>query len=148
MVALREVTEEMKAGWLKWGEGRPQVIRDAVAKYNPWTLYRLKSTGQRGTLYSFSEDGTCTMEITGKYNLLTFDRMVFGIKLDDIEECDLPPEGEPVGEMLTTDQEKLDFINMRRAELGNPPLTQSQLDALNMLEAEEEPDDGAPEAVP
>ena len=64
---------------------------------------------------------TLTVNITGEFNLISFDQQVFGIDPDDLEECDLPVEGEPLGEALNED-EQLEYINARRKQNGLPPL--------------------------
>lgn len=66
------------------------------------------------TIYSYSEDGTMTVDVTGQYNKLTFDRRVFGIQPEDMEECDLPGDQEELGTVLT-DRKDIDaFINAIR----------------------------------
>lgn len=62
----------------------------------------LKPTGQRVTIYSYSEDGTVTVNVTGEYNLTMFDTQVFGINPDDLEPCELP-DG-PTGTLMTPEQ--------------------------------------------
>ena len=57
----------------------------------------MKSTGHRVTMYSYSENGTVTVNVTGDYNVVVFERQVFGISPDDLEECDLPAPGEFLG---------------------------------------------------
>jgi hypothetical protein len=37
------------------------------------------------------------VDVTGEYNLVAFERRVFGIKPEDLEECDLPGLHEPLG---------------------------------------------------
>ena len=92
-------SEDQKKQWAVWLERRPQVVKDVINKYNlcPDTLYRLKPTGQKVTLYSVSEDGTVTVTVTEELNrdiMLPFggllDSRVFGIDPADLEECDLP----------------------------------------------------------
>ncbi len=88
---------EHVAMWDDWVASRPQVIQDLVAKHNLRLdrLYRLKTTGQRVTLYSLSEDGTVTVNVQEKFNrdkMLPFggmmDKSVFGIDPDDLEETE------------------------------------------------------------
>jgi hypothetical protein len=101
-------------GWEEWVSGRPPVVQDLCRKLPPDLLYRMKSTGHRVTVYSYGEDGTVTVLVTGDYNLVTFDREVFGIKPEDLEECDLPPEGEPLGTVLTEPEEVDAFVEKAR----------------------------------
>ena len=119
MATLFELTEE----WDEWLDTRPQVIRDMAAETPPNKLYRLSPNGERVTLYSYSEEGTVTVNITGEYNLLTFSRQVFGISPSSLEECDLPAEDEMVGEIFN-EQETAEFIDAKRAENGLCPLAE------------------------
>jgi len=132
MANIAEPTEKQVREWNRWVRGRPAAIQDVIRKHGlrPWKLYRMTDTGHRVTLYSFGEDGTVTVNVTGQYNALTIDRRVFGIDPAELTECDLPGDGEVVGTMYQTDEEQLGFINKRRAELGNPPLTLEELNAM------------------
>ena len=92
--------EEQKQGWYEWITSRPKEIQDMAEKYNLLgdELYRLKTTGQRVSLYSFSEDGTITALILPKYNperIMVAGKRVFGIDPADLEPCDLPEGLEP-----------------------------------------------------
>lgn len=122
-----ELTPEQEAAMdadlmQNWAAGRPQVIQDLCKRFKPWKLYRIKTTGDRGPLVSLNEAGTITLAVTGAYNLCSMERQVFGIKPDDLEECDLPAPDEVVGVYLTEREQWL-MVNRRRAELGNPPMT-------------------------
>ena len=76
------MTNEEKAAFEVWLEGRPEVIKDMAHKYPPWKRYRIKSTGQECVLYSYSEAGTVTVDAEG----LVFDHRVFGIPVSDLVE--------------------------------------------------------------
>lgn len=108
MARLRNLTPEEQAAHDRdlstWLEGKPQVIRDVVASHPPDRLYRLASTGHRVTLLSYGEDRTVCVSVRGEYNLVTFDRNVFGVSVDDLTECDLPGDDEPLGSVLTEDE--------------------------------------------
>jgi len=95
--------------WDKWVKSRPKNIQILCKKLPPDRLYKIKSTGQRVTILSYSEDNTVKVDITGEYNLLPFNREVFGIQPDDLEECDCPEE-EILGVTLTN-KEAEDYIN-------------------------------------
>lgn len=99
MAIIVQWTPEKKAEWDKWLETRPKIIKDMAEKLPPNRLYKLKHD-VRVTLYSYSEDGTVTVNVTGEYNRVFFNRRVFGIKPDDLEECDLPEPGESLGSIL------------------------------------------------
>lgn len=121
MADVCTVTREMEAKWKAWAKRRPKVIKDLARRFKPWKLYLLKSSGHRVFPISFFENGTLTVAVTGRYNLINFERQVFGIKPEDLEECDLPGSDERVG-VLFNDEQTLHYINLRRAELGIAPL--------------------------
>jgi hypothetical protein len=60
---------------------------------------------------SYFEDGTVKVSITGEYNKLVFDREVFGIKPEDLEECELPNDNELCGTLLTLKEDVEAFIH-------------------------------------
>lgn len=125
MANIVEPTKEMTAAWQGWLATRPAVIREMGERLVPWKLYRMKSTGHRVTVVSFFEDSTVRVNVSAEYNLLSFERQVFGIAADDLEECELPPSDEPVGEFMTPD-EQVEYINERRAENGLSPLDEER----------------------
>ncbi len=107
------IAELDKKAWNRWVKSRPVVVREICRRLPPDRLYRMKSTGQRVTLYSYSEEGSVTVNITGEYNAIVFDRQVFGIDPNDLEECDLPPSDEPIGTMLTEEKDVNALIDSR-----------------------------------
>ncbi len=79
--------EELKAS--EWFKSRPPAVKKAVEKHPPHLIYRMKSTGHRVRLYSYSEkDGKCTeCQVLVLKDLnpgIIFERRVFGIELDDL----------------------------------------------------------------
>jgi hypothetical protein len=92
---------KLPKGWKAWVAARPERVRELCKKYPPNRLYLLKSSGHRVFIYSYSEDGTVSVCVTGKFNFVTFERRVFGISPQDLEECDLPSTDEPLGVVLT-----------------------------------------------
>jgi hypothetical protein len=116
MARLIEPSAEQEAAWKEWVETRPPGVREVAERFEPWSLYRLKSTGQRVTLRSIASDGTVTVNVTGQFNLVTHERAVFGIDPDDLEPCDPPPPGEPVGSAMTQ-QEVEDNIDALRVQV-------------------------------
>lgn len=99
-------TAEQIRAWENWIVECPESIRATIVRLriDPWTLYRLKTTGQRVFILSFFESDTgdkvmCRVAVTGEFNLLTFERSVFGIDPEDLEECDLPEPDEPMGSL-------------------------------------------------
>lgn len=91
MAKIREITDQ--AGWDSWVASRPAVIQELCALLPPDRLYWLKGLGRRVTLFSYNEDGTVTVDVPGQFNGSTSDHRVFGIKPDDLEECELPVIG-------------------------------------------------------
>lgn len=112
MANIEEPTEKQKKEWAKWVASRPKVVRLIAEKFFPWKLYRMKSTGQRVEVYGFNENGTVSVLVTGKFNNVLFDRQVFGIQPEDLEECDLPGPDEVVGSAMTQDEveENIDVV--------------------------------------
>ncbi len=108
MARYTEPTVEQIHAWKTWVTERPAHIRTVIERFDPWTLYRMKSTGQRVTVQGFSgsenDKVTLTVAVTGQFNLVTHERAVFGISPDDLEECDLPEPTEQLGSMLTSQQ--------------------------------------------
>ena len=99
MARIIEPSKEMLAAWNEWVAERPESVRIVAEKFDPWTLYKLKDSGHRVTLHSISEDGTLTVNVSGDFNQLLFERKVFGIPPNDLDECDLPSENEKVGSL-------------------------------------------------
>ncbi len=94
MAKWTTLTDEQRAAWAEWTASRPPVIQDLIARFPHDELYRLKSSGHRVTIYSYSENGTMTVDVSGEFNFVAFERRVFGIMPDDLEPCDLPAPGE------------------------------------------------------
>lgn len=76
----------------KWFKSRPKPVQDKIREYPPSREYIYKPTGQKGTLYSYSEseDGSCnscTMIFLGKDSggRHVEDRQVFGISFKDLQ---------------------------------------------------------------
>lgn len=117
MAKLIEWSKEQEKAWSKWVSSRPRVIQELCKKYPPCNLYQLKKSDHRVTLYSYSEDGTMTVNVTGEYNTVIFDRQAFGIKPEDLEECDLPITEEAPGTVLTDEEDVEKFIDYIRPSL-------------------------------
>jgi hypothetical protein len=111
-------TRAQERGWGKWVKSRPENVRAIAERFDPWSLYRMKSTGQRVTLVSFGEqeDGkvTLTVSVTGEFNSVVFDRNVFGIDPDDLEPCELPTEADRTGTLLSAEADIEEFIDYTR----------------------------------
>lgn len=131
MANVREPNEGEEQEWIEWAKDRPEVIQKLAERFKPWKLYRLKSSNHRVLLYSFYEDGTLCVIVSGQYNLVGFERRVFGIKPDDLEECDLPGPDELVG-VTMDDEQTLQHINLHRKANGLKPLTAAELDEITV----------------
>lgn len=116
MARVHEPTAEQEAGWAAWVAERPPAVRAVAERFDPWSLYRLKSSGHRVLIYSFDEADpvTLTVDVLARYNQLAFERRVFGIPPDDLEPCEPPAADEPVGAALTQEEvgENLDAIRV------------------------------------
>ena len=86
---MAKISELNQPEWDSWVAARPPVIKVMCEKLPPGRLYRLNTTGQRGTIHSYSEDGTVTMNFPADLNPCSiFPVQVFGLNPNDIEECD------------------------------------------------------------
>ena len=117
MAQFREPAEPEIKAWHDWVAERPDAVRLVAERFNPWTLYRLTTTGHRVSLYSFgeTEDGgvTMTVDVLGRFNVVAFERRVFGIDPDDLVECDLPADDEMLG---SADMDPQDAMSMSPPE--------------------------------
>ena len=124
MARYYEPTPEHHAIWIEWVSTRPANVRAVAERFDPWSLYLLKPTGQRVTIHSFSEekDGavSLTVNVLREFNAVLFERQVFGINPDDLEPCELPDSSEPVGAVLshTEVEDNIDALRV----LGRPDL--------------------------
>lgn len=100
MAKIRELTGE----WHKWIKTRPLVIQELAKRIPSDRLYLLKTSNHRVEIYGYVEDNTLIVSVLGKWNKVMFERNVFGIKPEDLEECDLPLSDEKVGVMLTQEE--------------------------------------------
>lgn len=108
MAPTKNPTAEQVAGWKAWVASLPENVRIVADRFEPWSLYRMKSTGQRVTICSFQEDQhgavTLTVNVTADYNLIVFERRVFGVHPDDLETCAWPSDDEPRGALISADE--------------------------------------------
>lgn len=109
-----EFTPEQQAEFDKWVAERPPFIRGMIKRCPPDRLYS-NGAGHRVTILSYEEDGTVTVAITGQYNKITFERNVFGVPIEDLQECDLPGKDELLGAILTKQEDIDAFINATRS---------------------------------
>ncbi len=102
MAKIADIDQSELDAWLST---RPESIQKLAKQIPPGRLYRMEN--QRVFPYSYNEDGTLTVIVSGEYNSIVFERSVFGVKPESLVECDLPEEGEELGTMLT-DQKDID----------------------------------------
>lgn len=114
---MAKVCEIDEKQWQEWVATRPPEVQALCIRLPPDRLYRMKSTGNRVTLYSYSENDTVTVNVLAAYNALTFERQVFGISPDDLEECELPGQDEPVGALLTDRADIDEFVDVMRPHI-------------------------------
>jgi hypothetical protein len=124
-----EPTQKELSEHQEWLAGRPEHIRKLAERFEPWSLYRLKSTGQRVTIAGYREhrDGkvSLTVDVSGKFNEVPMNARVFEIEPDDLSPCELPGPLDPVGVTLNEDGQ-LALVNEMRAGNGLPPLTHDE----------------------
>lgn len=114
MAALFEFDPARQAAFDEWLASRPLHIQSLVRRLPPNRLYRHKKSGHRMTIVSYAENGTVTATVSGQYNFCVFEREVFGIPVDDLEECDLPSPDEKLGAVLTDPEDVEAFIDAVR----------------------------------
>lgn len=114
MAEIDHLSPEEQQEFDAWVAERPAIIQDMIKSHPPNRLYCLKPSGHRVLISAYIEDKTVTVLILKLYNLVVFEREVFGVKLDDLEECDFPPPSEEVGAILTDKKAIDEFIEMAR----------------------------------
>jgi len=101
MARIFEPTPEQVAGYQEWFRGRPQRVKDLLEKFDPWTLYRMKSTNKRVTIVACDEmkDGSLkfTVHVSASYNFVAFERNAMEVDPADLEPCDLPGPNDQIG---------------------------------------------------
>ena len=123
---IAEPTEESRENWKAWVAARPAHVRAVIERhgFQPWKLYRMKSTGHRVTIAAFDEQKgdriTMRVNVTGEFNLVQFERQVFGVDPNDLEECDLPDPAEPLGSLDISVEEVRALIGRSKAAASKP----------------------------
>ena len=79
--------EERQAAWEEWVAGRPEPVQVLCRRFPPFRQYWLDPPGQVVRVYSYSEDGTLTVDVLD----VLFPRRVFGIAPEDLHELDDAP---------------------------------------------------------
>lgn len=120
MANYYELDADQKVQFKRWFDSRPECIQKMILSHPINKLYRMKSTGQRVFLTGYDEDGTVSVIVSGEFNKVTFNRQVYNIPLDDLEECELPGPDEPVGAELTNPLDVAMLIDATRPQILNP----------------------------
>lgn len=107
---MAKIADLDEVGWREWVATRPPSVQALCERFPPDRLYRIKD-GHRVTVLAYGEDDTIRVHVSGQYNFVTFDRQVFGIKPEDLTECDLPTKDELLGTMLTEEADVNAFID-------------------------------------
>ncbi len=94
-------SDSLEREWQEWLSERPPVVQDLAKRFPPYKLYRLKGGGKRVYPRSYNEDGTLRVTVSARFNLVLFERNVFGVEPEDLTECDLPAAGEMLGALAT-----------------------------------------------
>lgn len=110
-------------GFDKWLETRPQVIKDLAKRFPPNVLYRIKDTGHRVFVRGYDEDGTLIMHVGSEFNRITFAHDMSGVPPEDLEECDFPPDDEPVGALLTDENDIKEYLHLLRKKAEDADLS-------------------------
>ncbi len=56
MIVWEEPTDEQRATYAAWAAGRPPHVRAVAERFNPWTMYKLATTGQRCRVIGYHAD--------------------------------------------------------------------------------------------
>jgi hypothetical protein len=111
MAKVMEWTDEQRAHWDEWVASRPTIVKELATKFPGDRLYRIKTSGDRGTIQSYNENGTITLIVDGTYCRVMFGKNVFGLHPDDIEECDLPGPDEQLGDFAAESEENRRYVD-------------------------------------
>jgi hypothetical protein len=92
MAEFIQYDKGLQKQWDEWVASRPEIIQVMCRSHPGNRLYRLKTTGQLVTMVSYYEDGTVKVFVDPKFNhgRLFTGQAVFSIKLEDLEEVNLP----------------------------------------------------------
>lgn len=103
MAKFMEMTPEQEQLWKEWVQSKPPHIQEIIHRLPADRLYKLKTSKHLVTIRSYDEgengEISLTVTVSAKYNLVAFERNVFGVKPENLEECDLPDDNHPVGDV-------------------------------------------------
>lgn len=91
MTRLHTPTPEEEAQWRDWVAALPDGTREIAERFDPWTLYRRKSSGETCIIEAFDDGPPVTMTIDlmrpsadGEHLVLGW---VKGVDPEDLEAC-------------------------------------------------------------
>lgn len=105
MANIFDPSDEIIKEWDNWVNSKSEKVKKLASQVKPWKLYKLKSSGHKVTIYSIDEpededlEPTFKVNVLAQFNFVVFERRVFGIKLEDLEETDLPEKDEMIGSL-------------------------------------------------
>ena len=118
MARYYEPEPELEQDWKDWVASQPDNVRVVAERFEPFSLYRIRHTGQRVVVASFDtqKDGKVTLKVLvpAEFNLVIFEWGVFGIEPDDLEPCELPAPDEVVGAVLADRKDIDKYIDVIR----------------------------------
>ena len=114
MTQLFDMDEATQREWDVWVSERPPEVQALARRFYPNILYRIKSTGQRVSIQGYNENGTLRVNVSSEHNLVFFERDVFGVSPDDLEEADLPGPDERVGALFENPDDISEAIDVLR----------------------------------
>lgn len=110
MANWKELPPHLQKEWADWLATRPEGIQELAKRFPPWKLFRLNSNRVYVQSYGEGEDGELTLRVAvdARFGVVTMERTVFGIKPEDLTECDLPDPDEQVGCIgMTIEEQRL-----------------------------------------
>lgn len=94
MVRIHQPTLEDETKYKAWLSNIPSRFRKIAEQFDPWSVYRMKSTRHLVMLYGFDETEYGIMLIVlflKDFNpFVPFNRNVFEVNPNDLEPCELP----------------------------------------------------------
>lgn len=101
MARYREPSEVEERMWRAWCASRPPDIEEVALRFEPWAVYRRKSTGHVVVVTCITEyhegSPTVMVRIAGEFNKTAGEHTVQGVQPDDLEPCEVPDPRECAG---------------------------------------------------
>lgn len=101
MARFREPSETEEQMWKGWVASRPPHVEAVASRFEPFSLYRMKSSGQRVVVIGFTEhhEGHVSLivQIAGEFNSQPGEKAVAELDPEDLEPCEVPDPSECAG---------------------------------------------------